>query len=33
MGNELLFLFLGSFIIMGLCDVTLLLVEYLGERI
>ncbi len=31
MGNELLVLFLGSFIIIGLCDLALVLVERLGE--
>lgn len=31
MGNELLVLFLGSFIIMGLCDLALVLVEHLGD--
>lgn len=32
MGSELAVLFVSSFALMGLCDIALLLVEYLGER-
>lgn len=31
MGNEILILFVGSLIIMGLCDLALVLVEHLGD--
>ena len=32
MESELLTLFISSFVVMGLCDIALFLVEYLGDR-
>lgn len=32
MGNELMYLMVSSFVVIGLCDIALLLAEYLGEK-